>query len=126
MPLTAHICGLNLKLLTGGRALHFVHPAGYELELVETLSPLFIRNLATSVKTSYPMAGSELIRFSQTLFLAVDVHVNDFKRPFLHEAIWTLCSFANFMIIHIASPIEIAAAARTPVDIVELYKAASR
>jgi hypothetical protein len=73
------------------------------------------------------MTGSELIRFSQTLFLAIDVHVNDFGRPFPDEAVWMLCGFANFMITHIASPMEMAtAAARTPVDIVELYKAASR
>jgi hypothetical protein len=127
MPLAAHVSGLNLKLLTGGRALHFLHPAGYKLELVEKLAPLFIRNLAASVKASYPMTGSELIRFSQTLFLAIDVHVNDFGRPFPDEAVWMLCGFANFMITHIASPMEMAtAAARTPVDIVELYKAASR
>lgn len=125
MPLVAHVSGLNLKLLTGGRALHFLHPAGYALASVGQLSSLFIRNIAASVKASNLAAGSELIRFSQTLFLAVDVHVNELRRPFSDEAIWALCGFANFMITHIASPVEISTrSAQAPVDVVELYKAA--
>ncbi len=125
MPLVAHLSGLTLKLLTGGRALHFLHPAGYALASVEQLSSLFIRNIATSVKASSLAAGSELIRFSQTLFLAIDIHVNELSRPFSDEAIWALCGFANFMITHIASSVEISTrAARAPLDVVELYKAA--
>ncbi len=126
MPLTAHLAGLNLKLLIGGRAVHFVHPTGYDLEFVPNLSGAFVKALATTIRAAHPVSDGELIRFTQTLFLALDLHLNDFKRPFSRDANWALVAFANFLIMQIASPIRIAASPKSaPVDVVELYKTAT-
>jgi hypothetical protein len=105
MPFAANLNGLRLIKLDGARIFHNMHSIGYSNELFLEFGRRFAHSLGNMAAECTTANESQLTELTCNIFSALGGQVETTGDPLPLTTVGTLCSFANFFIDHLSTPL---------------------